>query len=302
MIRVIYNPAAGPKAVNRISRAREFLTEAGASFEVRETTGAGDAVLLAREAAHERFSTVLAVGGDGTINEAANGLAGSGTRLAVLPHGTGNVFADEVGLPDTVEGCLALLSGGETVEVRLAKANDRYFLLVASAGFDAEVVERMNSRQKNLLGIGAYYLAGARHLLREQPTLWMEFPGKDRVEAQAVLVLRGRMYGGGVTMAPGGSLLKDTLHVVALRKTGRWPIVRFAVNARLGRHLASPDILYRETDTLLVRSRIRSAAQVDGDYLGPLPVRVGMTAVTLRIVVPPSYLKEPKGNPPASSI
>lgn len=299
MIRVIYNPAAGPKAVNRISRARELLTEAGTPFEVRETSGPGDAQLFAREAAHERFSTVLAVGGDGTINEAANGLAGSATRLAVLPHGTGNVFAEEVGLPQTVEGCIALLSGGETVEVRLAKANDRYFLLVASAGFDAEVVERMNSRQKNLLGIGAYYLAGARHLLREQPTLWMEFPGKERVEAQAVLVLRGRMYGGGVTMAPDGSLLKDTLHVVALRKTGRWPIVRFALNAMIGKHLASPDILSRETDTLLVRSRIRSAAQVDGDYLGPLPVRIGMTAVTLRIVVPPAYARRETAIPPA---
>lgn len=302
MIRVIYNPAAGPRAVNRISRARELLTEAGTPFEIRETAGPGDALLLAREAAHEGFSTVLAVGGDGTINEAANGLAGSATRLAVLPHGTGNVFADEVGLPETVEGCIALLSGGETVEVRLAMAGDRYFLLVASAGFDAEVVERMNSRQKNLLGIGAYYLAGMRHLLREQPTLWMEFPDKERVEAQAVLILRGRKYGGGVTMAPEGSLLQNTLHVVALRKTGRWPIVRFALNARLGKHLASPDILYRETDTLLVRSRIPSAAQVDGDYLGPLPVRVGMTGVTLRIVVPPSYLKARNGKIPASSI
>lgn len=289
MIRVIYNPVAGPKAVNRIARIRELLSASGTPFEIRETTGPGDAVLLAREAAFDGVSTVLAVGGDGTINEAVNGLAGSGTRLAVVPHGTGNVFADEVGLPGTVEGCLALLSDGETIEVRLGRAGERYFLLVASAGFDAEVVERMSSRQKNTLGIGAYYLAGLRHLFREQPTLWMEFPGKERVEAQSVLVFRGRKYGGGVLMVPDGGLLKNTLHVVALRKAGRWPIVRFVVAAVRGKALSSPDILHRETETVLVRSRIPSAVQVDGDYLGPLPVRFGMSEVTLRLVVPRTF-------------
>lgn len=290
MIRVIYNPVAGPKAVNRLARIRELLSASSTPFEIRETAGPGDAVLLAREAAHAGISTVLAVGGDGTINEAANGLAGSGTRLAVVPHGTGNVFADEVGLPRTVEGCLALLSGGETVEIRLARAGERYFLLLASAGFDAEVVERMEPRRKNTLGIGAYYLAGMRHLLREQPTLWMDFPGKERVEAQSVLVFRGRMYGGGVTMIPNGSLLKNTLHVVALRKAGRWPIVRFALTAMRGKALSSRDILHRETEAVLVRSRIPSAAQVDGDYLGALPVRFEMTDVPLRLVVPLAYL------------
>lgn len=290
MIRVIYNPVAGPKAVRRIARVRDLLSGSGSPFEIRETSGPGDAVTLAREAVSEGVSTVLAVGGDGTINEIANGLAGSGTRLAVVPHGTGNVFAGEVGLPRTVEGCLALLSdGGETIDVRLGKAGDRYFLLLASAGFDAEVVERMNSRQKNTLGIAAYYLAGVRHLLHEQPTLWLEFPGKERVEAQSVLLFRGRMYGGGVMMAPDGGLWTNSLHVLALRKAGRWPLVRFALAAMRGTAPSSPDILRRETDSLFVRSRIPSAVQVDGDYLGPLPVRFGMGEVTLRLVVPKAY-------------
>lgn len=291
MIRVIYNPVAGRTAARRISRVREVLAAGGTPFVVRETAGPGDAVLRAREAAHEGVPTVLVVGGDGTINEAANGLAGSATRLAVVPQGTGNLFAAEVGLPRSVEGCLSLLSAGETIEVRLAKAGDRHFLLVASAGFDAEVVETMDFRSKNTLGIAAYFLAGARHLLREQPTLWLEFPGKERLEVQAVLVCRGKMYGGGVTLAPAGGLRTDALHVIALRRTGRWPILRFALDALRGKSDRSPDVLRRETRSLLVRCRLPSAAQVDGDYLGPLPVRIQMTDVPLRIVVPPSYLR-----------
>lgn len=289
MLRVIYNPVAGPKIVTKIDRVRALLSGRGVPFEILTTTGPGDAVLLARQAAYDGIDTVVAVGGDGTVNEAANGLAGSGTRLAVVPHGTGNVFAGEVGLPKTVEGCLDLLTGGKTIEIPLARADDRYFVLLASAGFDAEVVERMNSRQKNVFGIGAYFLAGIRHLLRSQPTLWMEFPGRERFEAQAVILCRGRKYGGGVTMAPAGNLEGNTLQVVVLRKTGRWAILRFTLDVLRGKHASSPAVQIREERSVLVRSRIPSAAQVDGDYLGPLPVHFEMTDVKLRVVVPKDF-------------
>jgi YegS/Rv2252/BmrU family lipid kinase len=289
MLRVIYNPVAGPKIVSKIDRVQSLLSARGTPFEVVKTTGPGDAILLAREAAHAGAESVVAVGGDGTVNEAANGLAGSRTRLAVVPHGTGNVLAREVGLPKSVEGCLDLLVTGKTIEVPLARAEDRYFVLMASAGFDAEVVERMGHGGKNLVGIGAYVLAGMRHLFRSQPPLWLEFQGRERMEVQAVIVCRGKKYGGGVTMAPAGSLESSSFQVVALRKTGRWAILRFAVGALRGTHVSSPAVHIREAQSVLVRSRIPSAAQVDGDYLGPLPVRFEMTDVRLRIVVPVEY-------------
>src|SRR5512141_1602437 len=216
MIDVIYNPVAGPRVVNRIDRVRSYLSARGLPFRIRETAAPGDAVVMAREAALSGDDAVVAVGGDGTMNEVADGLAGSATRLVLVPHGTGNVFAREFSLPGSVEGCLDLLSAGKTIAVRMAKANDRRFVLLASAGFDAEVVERMNSRQKNLLGIAAYVLCGARHLLRSQPALWIEFPDRERVEAQSVIVVRGKKYGGNVTIAPDGDIAGETLQVVAL--------------------------------------------------------------------------------------
>ncbi|HJX73889.1 MAG TPA: diacylglycerol kinase family protein [Candidatus Deferrimicrobiaceae bacterium] len=292
MIRVIYNPVAGPRMVRKIDRVREILSAGKIPFEIRETAGPGDAVILAREAAHVGMDAAVAVGGDGTVNEVVNGLAGTATRLLVVPHGTGNVFAAEVGLPGSVEGCLSLLSAGKTIAVRLAIAEERHFLLLASAGFDAEVLARMGARGKHYLGIGAYFLAGAVHLLREQPSLWMEMPGKERVEAQAVIICRGKKYGGGVIMAPSGNLEGDTLQVVALRKLGRWPILKFTWNVLRGKHAGSPDVLIQETPSVFVRSRIPSAAQVDGDYLGPLPVRFTMTDAVVRIVVPVAYAKE----------
>jgi len=289
MIDVIYNPVAGPKVVNRIDRVRSFLSGRGLSFRVRETGAPGDAVVMAREAAIEGADAVVAVGGDGTMNEVADGLAGSATRLAFVPHGTGNVFAREFSLPESVEGCLDLLSSGKTISVRVAMANERRFVLLASAGFDAEVVERMHSRQKNLLGIAAYVLSGARHLLRPQPGLWLEFPGRDRVEAQAVIVARGKKYGGNVTIAPGGDISGETFQVIALLRKGRWSIAKFALDVLRGKHIGSRHVLIRESPSLFVRCAIPSACQVDGEYLGPLPVRFTVTDVLLRVVVPKEF-------------
>lgn len=289
MIRVVYNPVAGPRLVRKIARVREILSRRDEPFEIRETSGPGDAAILAREAAFSGSSAVVAVGGDGTVNEAVNGLAGTATPLVVVPHGTGNVFAAEAGLPSGVEGCLDLLSEGVAAEIPLGRAGTRHFLLLGSAGFDAEVVERMGSRQKNLLGIAAYYLAGLGNLARSQPTLWLEFPGRERVEAQAVAVLRGRLYGGGVLLAPDGNLFGNSLHVVALLRRGRASIVRFALSALRGRGGEAPGVLRRETPWVLVRSRYPSAAQVDGDYLGPLPVKFEMTSVTVRILLPEAF-------------
>ena len=289
MIDVIYNPVAGPKVVNRIDQVRAYLSARGLPFRIRETTAPGDAVVMARVSALEGADAVVAVGGDGTMSEIADGLGGSATRLAFVPHGTGNVFAREFSLPESVEECLDLLSIGKTISVRMAMANDRRFVLLASAGFDAEVVERMSSRQKNLLGIAAYVLSGARHLLRSQPTLWIEFPDRMRVEAQAVFVVRGKKYGGNVTIAPDGDISGETFQVIALLRKRRWSIAKFAFDVLRGKHAASRHVLVRESPSLFVRCAIPSACQVDGEYLGPLPVRFTVTDVLLRIVVPVEF-------------
>jgi YegS/Rv2252/BmrU family lipid kinase len=288
MLRVIYNPVAGPKITSRIDRIRVSLSSRGIPFEILKTSGRGDATILAREAAHRGAETVIAVGGDGTINEAANGLAGTTARLLVVPHGTGNVLAREVGLPESAGGCLELLESGKTIEVPLARANERYFVLLASAGFDAEVVERMTHRGKNFLGIGAYVLGGMRHIFRSQPTLWLEFPDRERMEVQAMILCRGKKYGI-VTMAPEGNLEGDTFQVIALRKTGRPALIHFVLLALRGKLSSSSAVHMREIRSVFVRSRIPSAAQVDGDYLGPLPVRFEMTDTKLRLIVPGSY-------------
>ncbi len=293
MIHVIYNPVAGPKSVRKIERLRAALGGTGQPFVVSETAGPGDAMQFARDAAESGATAVVAVGGDGTINEVANGLAGSTVPLLIVAHGTGNVFARELSMPAAVEDCLALLSTGRTITIPLAKAGGRYFAIVASAGFDAEVVEQVRSHHKNRFGIAAYVLLGMRHFFRPQPSLWLEFPGRERIEAQSVVLCRGRMYGGGVVMAPEADLEGDKLHVIVLTKTGRFALLGFVANVLRGRHLSSKNVVHRVTGSLWVRSTIPSAAQIDGEYLGPLPVRFEMTEKTLTLFVPDTRSASP---------
>ena len=289
MIDVIYNPVAGPTAAGRIERVRACLAAKAVDFRILRTKGIGDADMMAREAAANGAAAVVVVGGDGTIHEVANGLAGTGTPLLIVPGGTGNVFARELDLPDSVEGCLHLLDEGKTISVPLGMANDRYFVLLGSAGFDAEVVERMNHRQKNHLGIAAYVLVGIRHFFRPQPPLWLDLPGRERMEAQSVIVVRGRKYGGNVIIAPDGNIEGNTFQAVILTRKGKWSIAKFVLDLLLGRHTRSRHVTIRETTSVMVRSSIPSAAQVDGEYLGPLPVRFTMSDVFLRIVVPKEF-------------
>jgi len=285
VIPVVFNPAAGPALVRKIGQIRELFAARGVPFRLLETRAPGDAVTLAREAAFGGAKAVVAVGGDGTVNEVVNGLAGTSVRLLILPHGTGNVAAAELGLPSSPERCLDLLDSGRTLRVPLARAGGRYFLLMASAGFDAEVVERLAPGEKRALGRAAYLLAGLRHLARPQPTLWIELPGRERFEAQAVLFCRGSRYAGTV-LVPGARLEDGVLRLVALRRTGRAAIASFAWAVWRGRAAAWPGVTIREIDSALVRSRIPSAVQVDGEYAGPLPARFSRTDVTVDLVVP----------------
>ena len=290
MIEVIYNPVAGIRTAGKIERIRAFLASKKFEFRIRQTKGIGDAVLMAREAAAREAQAVVAVGGDGTIHEVANGLAGFQTPMLIVPGGTGNVFARELNLPASPDGCLSLLTEGKIISVPLGMANNRYFVLLGSAGFDAEVLERMSHRQKNYLGLSAYLLAGACYFFfRKHPPLWLDFPNRERVEAQTAFIVRGKKYGGNVTIAPNGNIEGNTFQTVLLLRKGKWAMTKFVINLLLGRHARSRQVLIREATSVTIRSSIPSAAQVDGEYLGPLPVHFTMSDTFLRIIVPKEF-------------
>jgi YegS/Rv2252/BmrU family lipid kinase len=159
---VIANPTSGSYSqhVRQVEETLIFLHDAGWEIELQLTKEAGNASLLARQAVMQKVDVVIVAGGDGIINEVIQELAGSETALGVLPFGTVNVWAREMNIPLDVNGAREVLLNGEKLRVDLGKVNDRYFLLMAGIGFDADVTHAVEKKPIKRLGVLGYLLVG----------------------------------------------------------------------------------------------------------------------------------------------
>src|SRR5260370_22946024 len=171
---VIVNPTAGRAgALQRgpLERVRKVLARKGIESELAPTDGPGSGPEIARRAVRERRQMVIVCGGDGTLNEVVNGLAGSPVPLALLPAGTANVFAKELGLPWNIERAASLIAGSRLRRIALGHVSaselgggGRYFLSLAGAGADCAMVRTVEQGRKDRTGTSALWLAGMRQL------------------------------------------------------------------------------------------------------------------------------------------
>lgn len=289
---VIFNPVAGsPQRRRALARAVRTLRKAGCRVKLRATTAAGDAARSAAIIAKAgTFDAILVAGGDGTLSETAHGLATADAAhlpaLAFLPLGTANVMAHEIGLPTDPVKAAAVAARLKTVEMKLAQANGRHFLLMAGAGFDAHVVRNVKSAVKKRWGKLAYVAEMMRQLGR--------FPfGRYRVtvdgvehDAASVVASRGRLYGGKFVLAPDADLKARTLQVCLFGKGGRGGVLLYAVALGLGLLPRSPGFEIVTARRVTVRGIDGEPVQADGDSIASLPLEIAMTDKTLRLVVP----------------
>ncbi len=236
-VRAILNPRAGVaahRALEAVKRGRPSWRD----LEVAVTTAPGDARRLAREAAAGGADLVLAVGGDGTLNEAAWGLLGSATTLGIVPVGSGNGLARTLRMPLRPERALDALEDGVPRRMDLGWLNDRPFLNIAGAGFDGTVGAAFHARGRNggRRGILPYVGLGLAHCLTYRPRAVTLEAGGQRVEARVFLVafVNGRQYGGGAIINPRGRLDDGQIEVVIIEGAPRLEILRSAPRLFLG--------------------------------------------------------------------
>ena len=189
LIVLIGNPAARGASTKKFGSASAFLQTKGFDTEILFTEKSGDAIRLAEETARKRPFAVMAAGGDGTINEVINGMAGSDVPLAILPLGTTNVLAKELGIPENITGALdkAVSQKPRTVSLGRIELNPdsdssffRYFCLMAGIGFDGEAVYGINTAVKKRSGKAAYVFSGIKNLLHYSPNqLFYNIDGKE---------------------------------------------------------------------------------------------------------------------------
>jgi len=285
---VIYNPVAGWRRPGLLEQVVAVLEEAGATVVIRRTATRGDAerfALAARDQGHDRL---LVAGGDGTINEAVNALSGSALPLAIVPMGTANVLATEIGLAAEARAIAETALEGPVARIALGQVNSRRFTLMAGVGFDAEVVRSVDPRVKQRLGKLAYVLATLKLLLRYRTPRYVVHANGRQFAVGSVVLANGRHYGGAFVCAPEARLDRPSLELCLLQAQGRRAIVRYALALALGRLHRQHDVEIVATREALIEGLAGDPIQGDGDILGILPARIAIAPETLLLAVPDS--------------
>jgi YegS/Rv2252/BmrU family lipid kinase len=286
---VIYNPAAGQWRRRRLQATLRALDEIGCPLTLHETTRPGDAEAKASMLTEDDCDVVVAAGGDGTINEVANGLIGAPgpvPPLAIIPLGTANVLAQEIGLRGQPGNVARAIAGGSRMIVHLGKANGRHFIMMAGVGFDAHVVANVDLALKRRTGKVAYVLETAAQALRYGfPLCQVTIDGR-RFEACSVVVCNGRHYGGPFVAAPQASLGKPLLDVCLLERGGWARVLRYGAWLVLGRLSRLPDVRIETGSLITIEGVPGLPVQGDGDIIAELPVTIEVSDRTLELIVP----------------
>lgn len=262
------------------------LADAGATVAVRETTQRGDAESFAAAASADDFDVVVAAGGDGTINEVVNGLHGNDVPLALIPLGTANVLAEEIGLPANSRTIAQTILWGEARPIHVGSANGRRFVMMAGVGFDAHVVSRVGTLVKRVLGKGAYFVESVVAMLRFQfPEYGATIDGKSHRVA-SVIIANGHYYGGRFVCAPNASLDDCRLEVCLFERTGPWNVVRYGAALLMGRLDRLPDVKVVSGSRVTVEGVRGEPVQIDGDTGLRLPLDASAGDMSMRLVMP----------------
>ena len=284
---IVYNPTAGRRRAHVLWRVLDVLAGSGVRFEVAETLHANHAVTLARGAAAAGHSLCVAAGGDGTVAEVASGLDGQPTALGIIPLGTANVLAQELGLsfaPVAVASALAL---GRTQALwpglAQGKRGTRLFVQMLGAGFDAQVVHRLPLPLKRLAGRSAYVMQTLRELPRYKfAPVRLRIDGVEQA-VSSVIVSKGRLYGGNYLLAPGAVSGTPGFSVALFDRGGMWPALMYGAALPLNLLPRAPGFRLLRADRIEILSQ--GPAQADGDPAGDTPLLIQDAAHPIRVVV-----------------
>lgn len=277
-------------------RAIERLDARGLTVDSIATTGPGHAGEIARREVDRGADQILVAGGDGTINEVVNGMAFSDVPLGVLPAGTANVLACELGIGRSMERAADALAESVPARVALGLISNgenarRYFLLMAGAGLDADIVFNLNTRMKESFGKVAYWVGGFSKLGRRIPEFTVKANGRE-FRASFALLSRVRNYGGDLEIAPTISLLDDEFEMVLFEGESSLGFLKYMLSVVVHQQQSMTGITILRTRQAALSGAASGDAihlQVDGEYAGVAPARVEIVPNALTLLVPPGF-------------
>jgi len=291
---LVVNTGAGLSRPWLVEEVTAALERAGASV-ARETLGEFAQIrrLVQTAARSQRYDVVVAAGGDGTIRAAAAGISGTDVPLAIIPCGTANVLAQEIGLKATPELVCDMLRNGPQLPIACARANGEPFLLMAGAGFDARVVGGLNHALKGRIGKAAYAGPVLDALLRPLDSLSVTID-KQSYDASWVVIANARHYAGRFVLAPRTGIHQRGLEAVLFTARNRavllgqlLSLLRGRLDARAGRH---GDVAMYQCSHVKISAPVPVPVQIDGDPFGVTPLEAQTGTDTIHLIVPASTL------------
>jgi diacylglycerol kinase family enzyme len=308
-VALIYNPASGQlwrRPRTAIEQAAGVLRGAGIEAETLETKGVGGAETLAKDAISRGCDTVIACGGDGTVHEVLQQVVGTDVALGVLPLGTANALAANLGLLGPPVKAIRKLLAARPVRVPVGRisyragsgeTHTRYFTVAAGVGADALFLSRLDAGLKRRLGYVLYLVEATRIWATHSFPLFeaaFEECASCRprtVEISQLLAIRIRDFGGVLhNLAPGATLHRDDLRLVAFKTRSRYQYLRFLLAVVFGRQTFTRQIELLDAVSVECRPRNRSRtrvfAEADGELLGQLPVRIEIVPDAVTLLIP----------------
>jgi YegS/Rv2252/BmrU family lipid kinase len=279
-ISLVINPVSGSNSSRLVKNIKNLIRRYASSAEVIITGKKGDAAAFSREL----FGTdlIIVAGGDGTLNEVINGVlsrqkseqAGKTAPLALIPLGTTNVMAKELGIPEEAEKAVHLAFNGAPKKISLGRINGHFFSLMVGIGFDGEAVSRAKNNIKKISGKGAYIYSGINALINYNPAL-IEVKTMDGVfTGHNAVIGNAHYYGGYFQVTPRANLTEPLLDLCLYKGDTRRDFLRFISGVLRKKHLGFKDVIYGKFSELEITSKGTVHVQADGDYFGILPVKI----------------------------
>lgn len=283
---IVYNPMSGWRRTSRLDAVVKRLRQLGCFVEVRPTAGPSDATRIAHGGLSEGFDVIAAAGGDGTINEVANALPPGGPPLGVIPLGTANILAWEIGLGRRTERVARTIAEGISRPIVVGRIGERKFLLMVGIGFDGAVVAGLSPTLKHWLGKGAYVLSGLIQMARYPwPLLAVHVDGTAHSCTMAIIA-KAHYYAGKFVLAADAGPEEPLFRVCLFRGGGVWNLLRYGVAMLLGRLANLSDVTIIPAREVMVDRVPTVPVQTDGESLGETPARVVIADEYLAVLWP----------------
>lgn len=287
---IIINPAAGKgQSKNYIGTIKEKFEEAAIDYQIKISNRVGNVTELAINGVKDGFNEVVAVGGDGTLIEALNGIVGTDIKLGIIPAGTGNDFVRSIGVKRDFLQALDVVIKGNYKLIDIGEVNDRFFLNVVSFGIDGEVVKTMEKIKTVVSGSAAYYVSSIKAIATYKAVkMSINIDGKEYHRRAYLLAIgNGKYFGGGMKITPDARVDSGDFEICIINDISRISLMRLLSKASSGNHISENGVeVFRGKEIVIRAITDHLAVNADGNLIGPAPAKISISSNKLKILCP----------------